>query len=88
MKVSNMTNARGNKIANQVVIHDGNKETFQSYRSVVAINDEGAVTLDYKTWDYSRTTLKYLKQFLNTSASKKEIQARIDNGEYKTANLN
>lgn len=77
-----------NMARNQYVINDGCKSTFQSYNSIIATITNGAVTLDPMFWDYSVTTLKYLKQFLNTTITKKEIQARIDSGEYKTANLN
>ena len=45
-------------------------------------------TLDENYWDYSRTTLKYLKVFLGTQKSKKEIEKDIKTGVYKTANLN
>ena len=35
-------------------------------------------------WDYSDTTLKWLKKFLGTTDSKAQIQAKIDNGTYLT----
>jgi hypothetical protein len=88
MKVSNITNNRGNKAPNQLLIIEGNKETFQSYDSTIAVNDGGTITLDPMFWDYSVTTLKFLKIFLNTEDSKKQIQAKIDSGEYLTADLN
>lgn len=67
---------------------------FQSYNTVIAVKDilTDEVVLDADSWDYSVTTLKYLKQFLfNDHAhlySKKHIQARIDDSTYKLAKLN
>ena len=86
MKVSNMTSNKGNTIANQFIITDGNKEVFQSYNSVIAENKGGKITLDEYYWDYSRTTSKYLNQFLNEN--KAETLAKIESGEYKLRNLN
>ena len=95
-RVENMTSDRGNKIANQFIIseYDDNgdllRQTFQSYDSTIAIREgyNGTVTLDAYYWDYSKTTLKYLKLFLNTSQSKEQIRKAIEAGEYKTASLN
>lgn len=81
MKASTLAN-------NQVVISAGNKDVFLSYNSTIAEVKNGTVTLDPNYWDYSRTTLKYLKIFLGVSFSKKEIQDRIDSKEYKTRDLN
>lgn len=67
---------------------------FQSYQTVIAVKDilTDEIVLDADSWDYSVTTLKYLKQFLfNDHAhlySKKHIQARIDDSTYKLAKLN
>lgn len=88
MKVSNMLSSRGNKIANQFVISTSTGEVFQSYNSIIAERKNGRVTLDAQYWDYSATTLKYLKIFLMTTASKKVIQERIDSGIYETEDLN
>ena len=89
MKVTNMTNNNGNKVANQFII-SGEKghEVFQSYDSVIAIKQAGdnPVLLDVTYWDYSRTTTKYLNQFLGHD--KKETQARIDSGEDLVMTLN
>ena len=100
MKVSNMINSKGNKIANQFVITDTDntgitKETFQSYNSVIVTrmyNNIPSHTLKQKTyldinkWDYSVTTGTYRNQFLNET--KKETQAKIDSGEYILTDLN
>lgn len=90
LKVSNMQSSQGNDVPNQFIIDEGSKETFQSYRSIIAIKDwtgdELKVTLDRAYWDYSTTTGKYRNQFLGES--KREIQAKIDSGEYQLEDLN
>ena len=88
VKVKNMTSSNGNKIANQFEIETDDAYYFQSYDSVIAKiqKNNGAVVLDGKFWDYSKTTGRYRNIFLN--ATKKETQKCIDNGEYILANLN
>lgn len=92
-RVYNLESPRTSKpVANQFVINMTNHEFFQSYDSVIAMRNKatGKVTLDPDYWDYSVTTLKYLKQFLGgySPLSKASIQANIDNGTFKTAKLN
>lgn len=86
MQVSNMETSRGNKAANQFIIVDGNKETFQSYLSVIAVNNNGKITLDENRWNYSMTTGKYRNQFLGEGIA--ETRKKIASGEYKLKNLN
>lgn len=88
MKVYNLTSSRtGNAVANQFEIVDKDKRVFQSYNSVIALEQHNQKTqLDRKYWDYSRTTTKYLCQFLGET--KKEIVAKINSGEYVLTNLN
>ena len=88
MIVQNMTSQNGNKVPNQFIIDNGNKTLFQSYKTIVAVKENGKVTLDSNALEYSNTTLKYLKQFLNTSDSKKQLQAKIENGFYQVEDLN
>ena len=85
MKVQNMTSRNGNKIANQFIITDGLKATFQSYESEI-------ITLDYENmrmfvgnnWDYSTTTGKYRNMFLadyvNYTGTKKDFEKCLNNG--------
>lgn len=63
--VRNLLSPRsGNPVANQFVIRTENGTYFQSYRSIVAkVDNDGTITLSWY-WDYSRTTMKYLYQFL------------------------
>ena len=88
-KVSNMESSRGNIVPNQFIIQTSKGLYFQSYRSIIAFIPvkAGAKTqLDHNKWNYSVTTGKYRNQFLNES--KKETQAKIDNGEYRLVDLN
>lgn len=88
MKVLNMLSSNGNKIPNQFIIESDNKTVFQSYNTIVAIKENGKVILDSNALEYSNTTLKYLKQFLNTDESKKSLYEKIESGLYTTSDLN
>lgn len=89
MVIQNMTSQNGNKIANQFIVTlPENVTMLQSYNTVIAQNRNGKIVLDSKALDYSSTTTKYLKQFLNTSDSKKQLQAKIKSGFYQVADLN
>lgn len=88
MKVSNMFSSNGKQVPNQFIIDNGNKTVFQSYKTIVAIKENGKVILDSNALEYSATTLKYLKQFLNTNESKKSLYAKIESGFYSTSDLN
>ena len=88
VKVKQMTSNRsGRPVANQFIIYTSEGRYFQSYNSVIAFKDnEGNVTLDDYTWDYSRTTGKYRNEFLGESIA--ETRSKIESGEYKLENLN
>ena len=91
IKVYNLNSPRtGNPVANQYEIITEDDYIFQSYSSIIAKRNRetNKITLDSYYWDYSVTTLKYLKEFLNTNMTKKEIQKAIETGQIKTANLN
>ena len=90
-KVENMQSANGNDVPNQFIIQDSNGyKYFQSYGSIIAkIENDGEVSitfLDSYYWNYSRTTSKYRRMFLNEST--KRTQEKIDSGEYKLVDLN
>jgi hypothetical protein len=83
-----MKSRNGNDVQNQFEIYTDEGCYFQSYRSIIAFKPCGGKTqLDEKLWCYSRTTSKYLNQFLRVSG-KKEIEQKIKAGEYELANLN
>jgi hypothetical protein len=86
MKVENMYGVNGNKVANQFIIRDGNKITFQSYTTVIAIKENGLVTLDKNSWNYSATTSKYRNIFLDETTA--ETKKKIKSGIYNLADLN
>ena len=89
MIVQNMTSQNGNKIPNQFVVKlPENVTIFQSYKIVIAQNRNGKIVLDSKALEYSATTTKYLKQFLGTNESKKQLQDKIENGFYQVEDLN
>ena len=86
MKVRNMRSANGNKVANQFIITDGNKFTFQSYDSeIITINyDNHTITVGVD-WDYSVTTGKYRNMFLKGQgfrdiANKKDFEYYMNLG--------
>lgn len=83
-----MKSRNGNYVPNQFEIYTDDGVYFQSYRSIIAFKPcSGKIQLDEKFWDYSRTTSKYLNQFLRVSG-KKEIEQKIKAGDYELANLN
>ena len=87
IKVKQMTSSRsGSPVANQFIIYTIEGEYFQSYDSIIAFNNNGKITLDNNTWDYSRTTSKYRNQFLGEGIA--ETRAKIESGEYTLADLN
>lgn len=97
MKVYNLESPRtGKAVANQYIIDNGDIEYFQSYDSIIAKWDRqkypARVTLDLTYWDYSVTTLKYLKVFLTSHGyggiTKNDIQAMIDDGTFATEDMN
>ena len=88
IKVKQMTSNRsGRSVANQFIIYTSEGKYFQSYDSIIAFKDnEGNVTLDDYTWDYSRTTGKYRNEFLGEYIA--DTRGKIESGKYKLANLN
>lgn len=66
---------------NQAVLSEGNRVIFQSYDSVIAIVEDGKVSLS-EHYEYSKTTMKYLCKFLGAK-SILEVRKSIKSGEYK-----
>ena len=65
---------------NQFEIENGEQRIFQSYSSIIAIKEIGKPTLLSEHYNYSKTTTKYLNQFLGHD--RKETEARLKSGEY------
>ena len=85
--VTNMTSARGNKIANQFLIWTDQGQYFQSYQTIIAFRDNaGNVTHDRNRWDYSITTGKYRNSFLGMN--KAQTEKAIKAGQIKLEDLN
>lgn len=81
MTTSMLSPRTGNPVANQFIINNGKSLTFQSYETVIAKQTNKVLTIDKNALHYSQTTLKYLKEFLNTGATKQELSKRLVNGE-------
>lgn len=81
--VENFTSRNGNKVTNQFKLYLASGTLFQSYSTLIACTVYGTGTVYLsESWDYSNTTLRYLNDFLGTTASAKDIRKRIDSGEY------
>ena len=77
----------GNPVANQFTIQTEEGVYFQSYWTIIAFRaNDGQMTLDEDSWNYSRTTSKYRNEF--TGYNTQETRNKIKNGEYKLAKLN
>lgn len=67
MKVTNIANSRGRKVANQFIIENGNVYTFQSYNSIIAVVDfDNSTIILGSDWNYSTTTSRYRNAFFET----------------------
>lgn len=91
--VRNLPSPRaGNAVANQFIITTNNGTYFQSYSSIVAKVDKNGQVWLSSYWDYSRTTMKYLYQFLSEfgwyDINANEVRRLIKVGTFKyRANL-
>ena len=87
MKVRNMTSERtGREVSNQFIIEDGGKVYFQSYSTIIAMKQAGKIIIDTNAENYSKTTSKYLYQFLNTD--RKSLLQAVKDGRILRENLN
>jgi len=79
--IQNMSSvSSGRDVCNQFEIYFDNAKVFQSYSSIIAIRYKGTIYLTDK-YDYSVTTMKYLKQFLGHGI--KETRELLESGSYK-----
>ena len=88
LKVSNMTSCKGNAMPNQFIIKTDEGNYFQSYKTIIALveNNPTKIILDNNALNYSRTTSKYLYQFLDMK--KDEILLKIGEGKIILKDLN
>ena len=89
-KVNNFLSPRSNKpIANQfkIVMQNG-LEVFQSYETIIVLKDKknNEIYLDKNAWDYSNTTSRYRKFFLQEDT--KTTKEKINKGVYFLVDLN
>lgn len=68
------------------IITVGKKVYFQSYGSLIAIVNDGKVTLNRNVWNYSKTTAAYRNRFLGLT--NKECHQKVESGEYKLRVMN
>ena len=81
MITSMLSPRTGKPVANQFIINNGKSLTFQSYETIIAKQTSKVLTIDKNALHYSQTTLKYLKEFLNTSLSKKNLSLALSKGQ-------
>ena len=89
-KVSNFLSPRSNKpIANQfkITLQSG-LDVFQSYDTIIVVKDHKnfQVYLDKNHWNYSNTTSRYRKLYLNEDT--KTTKEKIKRGVYILEDLN
>lgn len=86
MKVENLTNKQGNKVANQFKIEDGNKVAFQSYDSLICEIENNHITFT-RMYDYSPTTSKHRNKFLSdifmSDIKTADVEKMIKEGSFK-----
>lgn len=87
MKIQNLEGYKGNQVVNQFVINDGDDVYFQSYESLIAKKVDDEITVG-KDWNYSRTTMKYLKKWFEdycdmAGMTKENILKAIKSGKIK-----
>jgi hypothetical protein len=68
------------KVKNQFIIESSEGRMFQSYDSPIALIDNAGKVHLSEHYDYSRTTMKYLSQFLGHGIA--ETKSRLESGEY------
>ena len=74
-----LSNFANNQILEQETTNEGattGNKTFYSYGTKIAEYKKGKIYLSANNWNYSRTTLKYLCEFLGVQG-KKDIEAGI-----------
>ena len=76
-------------VKNQFIIEDEDKIMFQSYETLIAVyyRKSKTVVLDNEAENYSRTTSKYLKRFIEEIAGDC-VNSKKDYNRYKRENLN
>ena len=88
IRIEPLRTSSGNKNPNQIAIYTEDYVAFQSYGTTVAKKEYGGkVYIDPTVYRYSRTTMKYLCQFLDVE-SMKDVEKKLKSGEYEFELLN
>jgi len=81
MRITQLINELDNPVAHHFVITKRAGTSYlQSYDSIVCKVVEGGTTTFGADWDYSRTTLRHLKGFIDGNKTTKELQHLVDVG--------
>lgn len=75
--ILSVTDSKGNTV-----------QIYQSYKTNIALLCDGSYILTHGAIHFSNTTLKYLKVFLKTTATKSTIAKYIQNNVYTIVELN
>lgn len=67
------------------IITVGKKKYFESFGTLIAVVNDGKVTLNRHYWNYSKTTAAYRNRFLGEST--KDTEKKIASGEYRLRSL-
>ena len=88
LQVKNLKNSNGNLVPNQFEIYSNGKYYFQSYETIIGLKDKknNEIYLDKNAWDYSNTTSRYRKLYLNEDT--KTTKEKIKKGIYILEDLN
>ena len=88
IKVKNLISDKGNVIPNQFEIYSNGDYYFQSYETIIVLKDKknNEIYLDKNAWDYSNTTSRYRKLYLNEDT--KTTKEKIKKGIYILEDLN
>ena len=73
-------------ISQYIITLQNGIKVFQSYETIICIKADGETYLDYDSWNYSNTTSRYRKLFLNEDT--KTTQDKINRGVYGCVRLN
>lgn len=85
--VTNLINSNGRAVANQFVITEGTKTTFQSYNSKIVTIDSIKKTIRFGAdYRYSNTTIRhrngFLSDYFETKIDSKTVDKMIKDGFY------
>lgn len=81
MNITQMINNQGNAVKNQFIVTTDQGQYFKSYNSLIAFKPRcGDTPVLTSAWNYSATTTKHLKTFLDCSLTTKQIESRIKAG--------